>query len=1054
VANRISARAAATPPRLGAVVTVLLVMSLTPAYAQTVTGSSRIVAPVDERTLVTLTGNHPLARPEFDRGAAPDELPMNRMHLLLKHSQTQEAAALLYLDQQQDESSPNFHRWLTPEEFGERFGPSITEIQAVTSWLQSHGFQVTNVTRGRHIIEFSGTAAQVNETFHTPMHRYVVRDKEFWANASDPQIPAALAPVIAGIASLNNFPLTSTIHPLGIVRRATATGKVTPIGPAVTFPPGGCLPPVMQCYALGPYDFDTIYNVLPLWKEGIDGRGQSIAIVAESNINLQDVRDFRALFALPANDPQIILNGPDPGLNGAESEALGDVSWAGAVAKNAAIKLVVSASTVTTAGPALSAVYIVDNNLAPVMNLSFVGCERLLGTAGNAFLYSLFQQAAAQGITVAVAASDSGPAACDSFAAPAHPAQSGFAVSGIASTPFDVALGGTDFSGNGHLASYFSPSSDPTTKASALSYIPEVPWDDTCVNPLTVTFGWSSDVDTLMRCNDPATPPFLLGVFAGAGGSSNCTVSDGVDLSSCQGGYPKPTWQAGVGVPADGKRDLPDVSFFTAGDLGVFYIICQADYTGPGGCNLNSPYQDFLATVGGTSIAAPEFSGVMALINQKADSRQGNANYVLYRLAAQQDPAACNSSAGPAPDCIFNDVTQGSNRVTCVAGSPDCSTNGQPLSIGILGGYDAGVGYDLATGLGSMNVANLVHAWKTVAFGHTNTFLSVAPTVLRHGESVKVKIAVAAETGTPTGSASLITSDNLAVGAFPLDGYGIAYATTNALPGGTYSVYALYSGDGSFGPSESAGVRVKVAPESSRTIPGIVTFDASTGAITSTHAGSFAFGSFYILAVDVTNSSGLTCVDFSTKRARSPCPTGRVTLSDNGEPLNGGSFALNSQGQTEDGNIQLFAGQHHIVAQYHGDRSFEPSEARDDVLVTRALTTTSLSTSAASVAVGQRVMLTALIGSQSNAIANAQQEPGGLVQFSECGRPLGKPVAVIGGSDSQTFTANGTAVLTIGLSTGSHSITAAYTGNGNYSGSVSAPVSVIVGSDAGVKACN
>lgn len=1055
VANRVkTARPIGTPSRFGAVVTVLFVMSLTSAYAQTVTGSSRIVAPVDESTLVTLAGNtHPYARPEFERGPAPDDLRMSRMHLLLQHSQAQEAAARQYLGEQQDESSPNFHRWLTPEEFGQRFGPSITEIQTVTSWLQAHGFQVTKVTRGRHIIEFSGTAGQVNETFHAPMHRYVVRDKEFWANASDPSIPAALAPVIAGIASLNNFPLRPTIGPLGTVRRATATGKVTSIGPAVTFPTGGCLGG-KQCFALGPYDFATIYNVLPLWEEGIDGRGQSIAIAAESNINLEDVRNFRSLFALPANDPEIILDGPDPGLNDAESEAVGDASWAGAVAKNANIKLVVSAQTLTTPGFALSAVYIVDNNLAPVMNVSFGTCERELGTSGNAFWYSLFQQAAAQGITVAVAASDNGGAGCDPFIAPPpNPAQSGFAVSGVASTPFDVALGGTDFGGNGHLSSYFGATINPVTKASALTYIPEVPWSDTCVNPLLVTFGWSSDVDALGRCNDPATLPFFIGVFAGAGGASNCTISDGLDLTSCQGGYPKPAWQSGVGVPADGKRDIPDISFFAAGDLGVFYIICQADITVPGGCNLNSPYQDFVATVGGTSIAAPEFSGVMALVNQKANSRQGNANYVLYRLAAQEDLAACDSSLGPAPACIFNDITQGSNRVACAAGSPDCSTNGQPLSIGILNGYDAGVGYDLATGLGSLNVANLVHAWKNVAFGQTDTFLSLAPTVLRHGANVNVKVAVAADGGTPTGSASLITSDNLAVGAFPLDGHGIAYATTNALPGGTYSVYALYGGDGSFGRSQSAGVPVKVSPESSKTLPGIVTFDATTGAITTTHASTFVFGSFYILAVDVTNNSGLTCVDFSVQRARSPCPTGRVMLLDNGRPLNGGLFHLNSQGHTENGNIQLFAGIHHVVAQYEGDNSFEPSEAHDDLLVTRAITTTSLSASASSVAIAQNVTLTALISSQSNATANAQQEPGGLVQFSECGRLLEKPVAVVGGSDPQSFTANATAILTIGLSAGTHTITAAYSGNVNYSGSVSASVSVVVGQDKGHKAC-
>ncbi|MGH7489888.1 MAG: Ig-like domain repeat protein, partial [bacterium] len=347
-----------------------------------------------------------------------------------------------------------------------------------------------------------------------------------------------------------------------------------------------------------------------------------------------------------------------------------------------------------------------------------------------------------------------------------------------------------------------------------------------------------------------------------------------------------------AGVPDDGKRDIPDVSFFTAGDLGAFYVICQADLTGAGSCDLNAPYQDFLPTVGGTSIAAPEFAGVMALVDQKTDSRQGNANYVLYKLAAQQDPANCGSNGNPAPDCIFNDIVQGTNRVPCVSGSPACGTDNPSLPIGILNGYDAGVGYDLTTGLGSINVTNLVQGWPSVTFAATRTNLTVLPSSLTHGQSANIRITVTSNQGVPSGQVSLVTSDNQAVAVFMLGSGGVVSATTNALPGGVYKVFARYGGDGTFAQSESRGFLVVVGAEQSKTAPGVVTFDPNTGAIVSENAQVVAFGSPYILDIDVTNKSRVTCVDFNTQQQHYACPTGSVTLTDHKELLDGGLFAL------------------------------------------------------------------------------------------------------------------------------------------------------------------
>ncbi len=658
--------------------------------AQTSPAAPRITTPVDEAVLTTLRGNtHPLARPEFDQGAAPPNLPMDRMLLVLKRSPEQESALQTLLDQQHDKSSANYHRWLTPDEFGQQFGPADQDIQAITSWLQSHGFQVARVGRGRTAIEFSGTAAQVRNAFHAEIHSYLVGGAQHWANGSDPQIPTALAPVVSGVAALNNFPIRPLLHVAGAFSKSAATGEVKPIsapsGPAnsaaarpqFTLSDSSCEP---ACYALGPADFGTIYNVLPLWKGNpvIDGTGQSIAIVGQSNVNLQDVRDFRSMFGLPANDPQIILNGPDPGLvlDGSETEALLDTEWSGAIAPGAKIIFIASATTNTDSGANLSALYAVDNDVSPVLSVSFGLCELFLGTTGNQFHSALWEQAAAEGITVVVATGDSGSAGCDFFSGfSPQPAQFGLAVSGWASTPFNVAVGGTDFLNFGPSFNVNSPSpywnaSNGAQGLSAKGYVPESTWDGTCTNQgfASPSLGFESSAEA--RCNDPALESLVV-TDGGSGGKSNCTTSDGVDVPTCSGGYPRPSWQT---IANDIVRDLPDVSLFASDDSwGSFYIVCEADALSvPSSCNLNHGFANFIG-VGGTSAAAPTFAAIMALVNQYTGSAgQGNANYELYKLASLPSQSAlnCNSTTGPASGCIFNDVTFGTIAMPCAAGPP------------------------------------------------------------------------------------------------------------------------------------------------------------------------------------------------------------------------------------------------------------------------------------------------------------------------------------------------------------------------------------------------
>jgi hypothetical protein len=993
-----------------------------------------ITQPVDDSQLTVLKGNtHPLARPQFDLGAAPAALPMQRMLLVLKRSPEQESAIEKLLDDQQNKSSPSYHQWLTPAQFGQQFGPTDSDIQIITSWLQSHGFEV-GAPQGRTVMEFSGSASQVQEAFHTTIHKYVVNGEQHWANSSDPQIPTGLLPAVAGVASLNNFPRRPMNRFAGQFSRDKATGKVRAVTPLFTYQPSFQCSADNYCFALGPYDFATIYNVLPLWNANINGTGQTIAIVGESNINPQDVANFRSLFGLPANSSatgnplNIILNGPDPGLQGDESEADIDVQWSGAVAPYATIDFVVSQSTETTAGTDLSAVYIVDNNLAGVMSESYGSCELGLGTTGNQFYNSLWQQAAAQGITVFIAAGDNGAAGCDDFNAPSPaPAQSGLAVSGYASTPYNVAVGGTDFNEFTDPEKYWSVTNNSTTQASALGYIPETTWNDSCTNAIWETLsGLSQNPET--NCNNSRLNDVVTG--GGSGGESNCTSPTGSTPASCTGGYTKPSWQIGTGVPNDGKRDLPDVSLFASnGFAGSFYVICQSDQA-DGSCSSSSPDQTFLG-FGGTSVSSPAFAGIMALVNQQTGARQGNANYVLYKLAAKDSLSSCNASSSPAGSCIFNDITSGTIAMPCATGSPNCTTSIAGDQYGILTGYNAGTGYDQATGLGSVNANNLVMQWSSVSsLPSATTLNSLTPTTITHGQPVSFSVTVKPQsgTGTPTGEISLIGgpsgNNNQGIAGFNLAG-GTISGTTDRLPGGIYSVTAHYPGDSTYGPSDSSPTSVTVSKENSQPQVFLVTFDSS-GNLVSPNTTTAVYGSPYLLRVNVEDSAGVLCTPVSLSGATG-CPSGTVTMTDNGAKLDAGSYALNSYGYFEDQTVQLPGGTNSVKAAYAGDSSFNVSSATSQLNITQATTETQFVSSGGNVTVGQQVGFGTITTAQSSGIP-----PGGSVVYSANGQTLpGTP------SYNSLSIGVGQVELEAGLtaafaSPGTYNVTAAYQGDGNY----------------------
>jgi Pro-kumamolisin, activation domain/Bacterial Ig-like domain (group 3) len=1013
---------------------------------------ARITAPIDTTNLRILKGNvHPLARAEFDRGPAPASLPLKRMLLVLKPSPDQERGLDALLDQQQDKTSPNYHAWLTPQQFGQQFGPADQDIQKIVSWLESQGFQVDGVANGRGVIEFSGNAGQVQNAFRAEIHRYAVNGTDHWANATDPQIPAALAAVVAGVASLNDFRKRPMHQLAGLFARSKETGQIKPASPNFTST-CGVNPNTGQpesCYGLGPYDFATIYNVLPLWNATppIDGTGQSIAIVARTNINLQDVSDFQALFGLPANPPRVILDGPDPGLvPGDETESDLDVEWSGAVAKGATIKFVVSQSTETSDGIDLSALYIVDNDLAPIMSESYGECELGLGTAGNQFANNLWRQAAAEGITVFVSSGDSGSAGCDFYSggsAP-EPAQYGLEVNGLASTPYDVAVGGTDFNDFFNPTTYWNSTSNSTTQESVKGYIPETAWNDSCTNAIFGQIGYSTNAET--NCNNSQLSS-LVSTRGAGGGKSACTSPSSPTPSACAGGYAKPSWQTGTGVPGDGKRDLPDVSLFASnGFVGNFYMMCERDASN-GPCSTSN----FLG-IGGTSAAAPAFAGLLALVDQKLGARQGNANYIFYKLAAKQGATGCNSSSDPAGTCVFNDITSGTIAMPCLQGTANCSPS-SGHTYGVLPGYATTTGYDLATGLGTANANNLVNDWSSVSSTPSTTTLTLNggnPVSITHGSSIPVSVSVAPNSPQPTGNVALLAMQSgnpTSLGTLTLSS-GSASASVNTLPGGaSYSVEARYAGDANYSGSDSNAVTVTVSPESSKIKLGIITFLGS-GQVSSTNATSFPYGSPYILRSDVTNSAGTNCFSAATKSPAYPCPTGSLTLTDNGAPLGGGAFGLNGEGYTEFQTIQLAGGLHNLVASYGGDSSYNASSSTDAVTVTPAPTTTTItapvpSTPAPTAIIGAPFFVSVRTDSNSSGVAPSANQQSYLVfdGSTQLSDSVGFATSSNGSSTGDAWV--GTVLQTaISAPSGPHTLSVRYDGDSNYGSSTSTGVTI------------
>ncbi|HTR79308.1 MAG TPA: S53 family peptidase, partial [Gemmatimonadaceae bacterium] len=606
------------------------------------------------------------ATPDRDAGAAGAGTVLTHLTVVLRRAPERQRAFEDFLRRQQDPASPDFHRWLTPEEVGARFGAPPDAIAAVSAWLGARGLQVDSVSSSRTRIAFSGTAAKVGAAFSTQLRKFAVNGEERIAPSASPQVPAALGGLIAAVHGLE------TVH-----ERPNLGPEATVRWPAERLKDTSCKSGTCSHY-IWPADFTAIYDLNPAYATGINGAGQTIAIIGRANVYLADIENFQSRAVQPVKDPVTIIppNGVDPGPPASapvsdpsaiadQSEATLDVTRAASVAPGATIDLIASADSSTASGLSVAAAYAVDTTPVPahIMSISFGACEQQAGEASVVYWDDLFSQATAEGISVFVSSGDAGAAGCDvQFKTP--PANQVASPNYLCSSSFATCVGGTEFADASNASGYWR-SQDTLGYGSALGYIPEGAWNE--------PFDGSNEVQA-----------------AGTGGGVSAFIAT-------------PWWQTGPGVPGKQGRYTPDISFTAAAHDP--YASCQASLGG--NCVPDGSGAFMFQTVFGTSASASSMAGVAALLNQQMQAPQGHLNPKLYA-------AATSGMAG-----MFNDITESSSAVaSCDVTVPSMcnnSTAGPNGSGGGLAGYLLTPGYDLATGLGSLDVGRLLQGWSSVS---------------------------------------------------------------------------------------------------------------------------------------------------------------------------------------------------------------------------------------------------------------------------------------------------------------------------------------------------
>jgi hypothetical protein len=1133
----------------------------------TATPKVRVTTPVDNTKRTTLHGHVPAAvRHGSNLGRVDASTRSERMILLLKSDEDQKRELRRVLDEQQDKKTANFHQWVTPQDFGTRFGVHDSDIAQVSAWLTSQGFTIDEVTKGKRIIRFSGTVGQIENAFQTQMHYFLMPNGETHvSNDRDISIPTALSPVVGGIASLNDFFRKGHLVPGGVVSQSN-----TPIGKDSRMRPGPRFTSSSSVHYVSAADFATIYNSAPLLAQGINGSGIKIGIVGRSDILLDDVETYRSISGLPANDPVFIHAGQDAGvLPGDDSESDLDVEISGGVAPNATVDFVIGTPTFLVDGITNSYEYLIENNLTDIISSSYGDCESNEGAGGNLFNAQLFEQGAAQGISIFIAEGDNGPAGCDAQGSQTYEVL-GYASGAEEATWYSVGVGGTEFYGDSgsSYSTYWNPS-NASNLESAIKYIPEYPWNEAGV--ASPSPDSSSDLEDLWSGSGAVSayylrPPWQTGSGINNSSDPTLTLANGatgnwvasVNITNAGSGYttaPTVTFGSGcsdapaatsvlgsgatagqvVGLEFTGYTShyqgfnctsVPSVTFSAPSSgttatgtavLGPMQNIlplisgvphrltpdlslnAAVGHDGTIYCDEGICDEGYLDLVGGTSVAAPSMAGVQALIDQANGGRQGMPAYIYYQLANAQNDANCNSSNNPlnSSNCAFQDVTLG-NTFICGQGSYSgrsavCSATATSAKIG----FAAGTGFDLATGLGSPNVANLATQWSSVTFNSSNATLNLSQTSFQHGTSITLSGSVAAGsgTGTPTGDVAFIVSQG-AIGdtnnevtgamngpvAFATLSGGSYSATLNNLPGGTYYVTARYGGDDNFASSLSAGIQVTVSSESGGvTITPYALNALETGAnpCTITAQNTFTYGQDTLINVNVAGASG------------DGAPTGTVALTLDGNPLqtltldpNGNAYAFSGAITNPLANASnciyeylypsttLAGGSHTIGATYSGDNSVQAATATPASITVSQISpgtmtlsvagSTSTSTPAVVTSGATVPLAVSWPTSTSSPLVTYEPMPGasgptGTVTFTDTttntvlGTATLHPYLVYeneGTSSSAVplylYTATGQTSTTGITANGSHSITASYSGDSNYS-SATATGSVTVG---------
>jgi hypothetical protein len=861
---------------------MLVLSALSPSARAQTALQDRITQPIESANSVALRGSvHPLAKAEFDTGLADNAKVLQGMTINFKRSEAQEASLKALIAAQQDPSSPSYHKWLTPAQFGQQFGMSAADLAQVQAWLQQEGFTVTSVAQSSNAISFSGSVASVEKAFQTQIRNYSVHGEAHYANSTPVSLPAALGGLVNSVHGLDNFTLKPRI------RR-----------PKFTAGNGGA-------HYLTPGDLGVIYNINPLYTAGFTGKGITIAVVGQTDIVPADITDFRAAAGLPVNNPTVFTvpgTTPESVTNGAGSgdlfETDADLEYAGGVATGATLYLVNSGDVDT------SLAYAVHNTIngitIPIISQSYGGCEAAQTTAYLTSEEATLEQANSQGQTIILAAGDNGAADCDEGTEndPDTEATFGLAVDYPGSSAYVTDAGGSEFTGDGTAAApqtgsgtYWSANGSTDLVTSAKSYIPEMTWNDTEYVLSQGYFAFS----------------------AGGGGAS--------------GLWAKPSWQTGVpNIPADARRDVPDIALPASADHDGYLLCTQVNTDGSpnafvSSCQatsfqLSDPGQKdngtFAAIGGGTSFAAPDFNGLLAIIEQKLGiaGGLGNVNPALYTLAA--NPTTYASA--------FHDITTGNNQVPCAPGSPSCPTGSNPVI-----GYVAGPGYDQTTGIGSVNASNLATAWAAlVTATGTKTTLTAAPgTSLEINESVTFTATVAPNTlsAAPAGTVTFAV-DGVAQAPVTLSTTApyIATLKTDFPTAGTHTVLATYS---------SSDATYTGSTSNTETITVVASGTAATTTAVTANPTTFALGTAVTLTATVSGATAGTLTGPVT------FTTGGVTIGKvNQVTLGAGNTATATLNVSATTSLGFAAGTDTITATYGGDSFNATSSGTTTVTVT------------------------------------------------------------------------------------------------------------------------